>query len=146
MRIVFDTSVLVSAVLLPRSIPRQAFDHALGAGTILVSEATLAELDEVLRRPKFERYQAEDRRREFMAGLVADAELIEIDQSVAACRDPKDDKFLELALCGRASVIVTGDADLLVLHPFRETAILTPQAYLYQQGIGQPDAAKDRPS
>ena len=42
------------------------------------------------------------------------------------CRDPKDDKFLELALNGKATHIVSGDEDLLVLHPFRGIPILTP--------------------
>ena len=54
-RTVLDTGVVVSAVLLPRSVPRQAFDLALARGPLLVSEQTIAELDEVLRRPKFDR-------------------------------------------------------------------------------------------
>jgi len=49
---------------------------------------------------------------------------------VRACRDPDDDKFFEAALAGRADVIITGDADLLVLHPFRQVAILSPTGYL----------------
>lgn len=49
---------------------------------------------------------------------------------IRACRDPKDDKFLELAIDGRADAIVTGDQDLLVLHPFRGIAVLTPAEYL----------------
>jgi len=48
----------------------------------------------------------------------------------ARCRDPKDDKFLELALNGRADAIITGDADLLALHPWREVAIVSPADYL----------------
>ena len=55
MRVVIDTSVIVSALLLPRSVPRQAFDAAASRGNLLVSEATVAELDDVLRRPKFDR-------------------------------------------------------------------------------------------
>jgi predicted nucleic acid-binding protein len=51
MRTVIDTGVAVSAVLLPRSVPRQAFDAAAARGTLLVSEETIAELDEVLRQP-----------------------------------------------------------------------------------------------
>ena len=52
-RAVIDTGVAVSAVLLPRSVPRQAFDLAAGRGRLLVSPVTIAELDEVFRRPKF---------------------------------------------------------------------------------------------
>jgi uncharacterized protein len=57
-------------------------------------------------------------------------ELVPITQRVELCRDPRDDKFLELALAGWADFLLTGDADLLTLHPFRGTAILTPAAYL----------------
>ena len=50
-RAVVDTNVTVSAALLPRSTPRRAFDRILEQGTSLISLATLAELNEVLRRP-----------------------------------------------------------------------------------------------
>jgi predicted nucleic acid-binding protein len=49
---------------------------------------------------------------------------------VRACRDPKDDKFLELAVSGAACCVVTGDQDLLALHPFRSVSILTPAQFL----------------
>jgi uncharacterized protein len=55
---------------------------------------------------------------------------VPIGERVELCRDPRDDKFLELALAGRADLLLTGDADLLALHPFRGTAIVTPAAYL----------------
>jgi uncharacterized protein len=54
---------------------------------------------------------------------------VEISPSIHAGRDPKEDRFLELAVDGRADAIVTGDRDLLVLHPFRGIAILTPAGY-----------------
>src|SRR6266849_10889771 len=117
-RTVVDTNVLVSAVLLPRSVPRQAFDRASEQGRLLISEATVAELDEVLRRPRFNKYVREEKRLEFLATLIREAELIEISEVVTDCRDPKDNKFLELAVSGRAERIITGDEDLLVLHPF----------------------------
>jgi putative PIN family toxin of toxin-antitoxin system len=47
-------------------------------------------------------------------------------QPIRASRDPKDDKFLEAAVNGRADVLVTGDKDLLDLNPFRGVAIVTP--------------------
>jgi len=129
-RIVIDTGVAVSAVLLPRSVPRQAFDAAAARGRLLVSEATVAELDEVLRRPKFNRYLPEDKRLEFLAALVREAEPVAVTEEITACRDPKDDKFLELAVSGKASHIITGEGDLLALHPFRGVAIVTPQTFL----------------
>src|SRR5690348_4984400 len=107
-RTVIDTGVAVSAVLLPRSVPRQAFDAA-ARGKLLVSTATVAELDEVLRRPKFNKYVPEEKRLEFLAALVQAAEQVEITEVVTACRDAKDNKFLELAVSGRASHILSGD-------------------------------------
>ena len=129
-RIVIDTSVAVSALLMPHSVPRQAFDAALATGKILVSEATVAELDDVLRRPKFNKYVSEDKRLEFLAALVQEAVQVEIKEAISACRDPKDDKFLELAVSGRASHILSGDGDLLALHPFRGIAVVTPLEYI----------------
>jgi putative PIN family toxin of toxin-antitoxin system len=130
MRTVIDTGVAVSAVLLPRSVPRQAFDAAAARGKLLASEATVAELDEVLRRPKFNKYVSEDLRLEFLAALVRQAEQVQVTTVIKACRDAKDDKFLELAVSGRATHILTGDADLLALHPFRGIAVVNPQAFL----------------
>ncbi len=145
-RTVVDTGVAVSAVLLPRSVPRQAFDAA-ARGTLLVSEATIAELDEVLRRPKFNKYVPEDKRLEFLAALVQAAEHVEVTEAISACRDARDNKFLELAVSGRASHILSGDADLLTLHPFRGIAVVTPQAFLASpHGSGaDPGAPADRP-
>src|SRR5947209_19986152 len=106
-RAVVDTGVAVSAVLLPRSVPRQAFDAAAARGRLLVSEATVAELDEVLRRPKFDQYLREELRLEFLAALVRAAELVEVTEAITECRDPKDNKFLELAVSGKASHIIS---------------------------------------
>jgi putative PIN family toxin of toxin-antitoxin system len=129
-RVVFDTNVLVSAVLLPRSVPRQACDAAADQARLLISEATIVELEEVLRRPKFDKYVREEQRLEFLAALVRDAELIEVTDDVQECRDPKDDKFLSLAVSGMASHVVSGDADLLALNPFRGIAVVTPRELL----------------
>jgi predicted nucleic acid-binding protein len=55
---------------------------------------------------------------------------IAITRPVAACRDAKDDKFLALAVNGSADAIVTGDTDLLALHPFLGIPILRPKEFL----------------
>jgi len=59
-RFVLDTGVLISALLLPQSIPRQAVDLAFTQGIVLASADVVDELDEVLRRPRFDRYLRED--------------------------------------------------------------------------------------
>ena len=129
-RFVFDTNALISAALLKRSVPRQAFDKALDEGELLVSVETIDELNRVLRRADFAKYVTEDERMEFLAVLLREATLVEVTAHVGECRDPQDNKFLELAASGRAMCIVSGDQDLLVLHPFRGISIVTPRGFL----------------
>jgi putative PIN family toxin of toxin-antitoxin system len=136
LRAVFDTSVVVSAVLLPRSVPRQAFDRAQEHGKILISIATVDELNEVLRRQRFDNYVREAQRLEFLATLIREAELVDVTEVVTECRDLKDNKFLELAVSGKATCIISGDKDLLALHPFRGIPIITCQAFLQQEQAG----------
>lgn len=130
MRCVFDTNVFVSALLLPDSKPRQALDKALRDGRVLISFATLAELHEVLSRKRFRRYVDEEEIRSFLAALTREAEWVDVEARIRACRDPKDDKFLELAVSGEGTHIVTGDNDLLALNPFRGIEILPPHRFL----------------
>jgi uncharacterized protein len=61
--------------------------------------------------------------------------LVSITERIAACRDPTDDKFLELAVSGRADCVVSGDADLLILSAFRGIPFITSAAFV--QGAGQ---------
>ena len=129
-RVVVDTNALVRRLLLPTSIPARAVHKAVTEAQILISEATLEELAEVLSRDRFDRYVSIAERQQFIRLLSRVAELVPIIHTVRACRDPRDDKFLELAVNGDAGLIVTGDADLLVLDPFREIPIITPGAYL----------------
>jgi putative PIN family toxin of toxin-antitoxin system len=130
LRFVFDTSAIVSAVLLKRSVVRQAFDQAVAQGKLLISQATIDEVNEVMRRKGFDKYVLEEERIEFVTALVRDAVLVEITETIRECRDPKDDRFLELAVCGHASCIVSGDDDLLSLHPFRGIPIVSPREFL----------------
>jgi len=129
-RIVVDTNVFVSAIALPLSIPRQAVDQALDHGVLLFSEATMSELAEVLSRPKFDHYVSAEDRMLFLGRLGSAAEFVPTIQVVRECRDPQDDKFLEVALNGRADLILTGDADLQAMHPWRGIGIVAPADYL----------------
>ena len=130
MRFVFDTGVVVSSLMILWSTPRRAFDLARQSGRLLVSGATLEELDDVLRRPKLAEYISEDQRLVFLAAYLREAEDVTVTTRFKACRDPKDDKFLELAVDGKATHIVTGDHDLLTLGPFRGIAIRSPAEFL----------------
>ena len=129
-RVVVDTNVLVSRLLLADSIPAQAVREARRKGTLLVSEATMQELADVLARPRFDRYVSIEDRKQLLRLLARVAEFVPIVNQVRECRDPKDDKFLEVALNGRADLILTSDRDLLVLHPWRNIEILSPADYL----------------
>jgi len=130
MRCVVDTNVFVSAAVFSLSVPRQAVSKVLRDGLLLFSEYTMDELKEVLFRTKLDRYVSREERILFLAQLGSVAELVPIIQVVRECRDPKDDKFLEVALNGRADVIITGDEDLLAMHPWRGIAIVQPSNYL----------------
>ena len=93
----------------------------------MVSDATREELADVLSCPKFDRYVSLEDRQEFIRVLNRMSEPVIVTSPVKACRDPKDDTFLEGALNGEADVIVTGDQDLRVLPPFRGVEILSPR-------------------
>jgi uncharacterized protein len=129
-RLVFDTNTLISRLLIPSSVPAQAVTKGLHTGRLIVSDETLSELAEVLSRPKFDRYISVKDRQAFFRVFGRVVEKVPIIRTVRACRDPRDDKFLELAVNGRASHIITGDQDLLVLHPFQSIQITTPGDYL----------------
>jgi putative PIN family toxin of toxin-antitoxin system len=128
-RLVVDTNVFASAIIFPRSVPRQVVDHALDHGVVIFSETTMTELAEVLSRSKFDSFVSRAERELFLAQIESAAEFVPVIQLVRACRDPNDDKFLEVALNGRADVIITGDADLLEMNPWREVEIISPCDY-----------------
>ena len=129
-RIVADTNCLVSRLLLPSSVPGYAVRKAVDSGLLLVSEATMNELADVLCRRKFDRYITIADRQQFLRLLGRVAEFVRTVYPVRECRDPKDDKFLEVALNGKADLILTGDTDLLALHPWQGMPILPPARYL----------------
>jgi len=127
---VFDTNVIVSALLYEQSIPAQAFRAALNRGEILLSRPVLKELNEVLTREKLKPYLLPEERERFIIALLNESTFIDIKESIRACRDPKDDKILEFAVNGGAVCIVSGDEDLLILSPFREIPIIKPDEFL----------------
>ncbi len=102
-------------------------------GNLLLSAAVLAEVHDVLSRDALRRYIDEGDLQDFLAALVREAEWVDPDVDVVACRDPKDDKFLTLAVAGQATYIVTGDRDLLVLDPFQQIRIVSPRMFLESQ-------------
>lgn len=127
---VFDANVFISAMLMEDSIPGQAFAAACETGQLLLSISIINELDDVLRRPRLEKYLHEKERIHFLTSVVHEAHVIETSETITACKDPKDNKYLELALSGQAACIITGDKDLLDLNPYQGIPILTPRQFL----------------
>ncbi|NJL48429.1 MAG: putative toxin-antitoxin system toxin component, PIN family [Leptolyngbyaceae cyanobacterium SM2_5_2] len=130
LRFVVDTNTFISSVLIASSVPDLAIQKARRTGILLFSDVTFEELSQVILRPKLDRYVAIDPRVEFIARLREEAEQVDIQERIVACRDPKDDQFLEVAINGNASCMITGDQDLLVLHPFRNLEIVSPAQFL----------------
>jgi uncharacterized protein len=132
--IVFDASTLVSATFNSQGIPAQAVQRALRKDRVAISEPVMTELLDVLDRPGLARFLKPELRSELLGQLVALGIPIEPAERVTDCRDPKDDKYLELALASHADTIVSSDQDLLVLHPWRGVRILRPAEYLAEVG------------
>ena len=107
-RFVIDNNILVSRLLAPNSIPSQAVRVAIKKGNLLISAETLRELSVVLGRQKFDKYVSRENRQEFIQRLGVIAELVWVETRITICRDPKDNKFLELAIDGKAQIIITG--------------------------------------
>ena len=129
-RAVLDTNTLVSGVLLVDSIPGEAVRKAVTDDLLLMSEESLFELADVLSRKKFDRYISVRDREEFVQLALRVAEMVPIVTAVHACRDDADNRILEVAVNGGADAIVSGDSDVLMLHPFRGIPIMKPGDYV----------------
>jgi putative PIN family toxin of toxin-antitoxin system len=134
MRVVVDTNVLVSAALKQQSMPGMAALIVERRCGLLKSLATEQQLFEVVTRPRLASL-IDPETQAWLKKLMAAAELVTVTERIAACRDPTDDKFLELAVNGHADLIVSGDGDLLALNPFRDIPIVTPAAFV--QGVAR---------
>jgi putative PIN family toxin of toxin-antitoxin system len=128
--LVLDTNIIVSAILSKTGKARQALDKAQYVSQVLMSTSVLAEIETVLLRPKFDKYISQLERRFFLTNFLKTVEFIVETEVVTICRDPKDDKILNLALSGQAKYIISGDQDLLVLNPFQGIQIITIDTFL----------------
>lgn len=128
-RFVLDTNVVISA-LIWRGIPAKALTAAtLNQVNLFTSQALVNELSQKLKTPKLVKaMQAREvDADELIALYLALCELIPVQAlTTPVCRDPDDDWVLATALAANATVIVSGDQDLLVLHPYKDIDILRP--------------------
>jgi len=129
-RFVIDTNVFVSAVIFPLSKTKEAVDKAVLGGIIVLSPPIVQELSETLSRTKFDKYLSLAARLSFLENILLQGVVMEATVEIKACRDATDDMFLELALTAQAACIITGDPDLLALHPFRGIPIINAVEFL----------------
>ena len=134
--IVFDASAVVSAALREDGVPERALLRAEETDVFALSAEVDAEIAGVLERPRFAAAVSAARRARILDVLRSGAVWFTPAERVVDCRDAKDNKYLELALASGAWAIVSGDADLLVLHPWRGVRILRPAEYLAEAGGG----------
>jgi putative PIN family toxin of toxin-antitoxin system len=129
-RVVIDTNTIISALLIKNSIPRQAFDKAGMIATILTSKQTIDELDNVLKRDKFNKYILPIERKLFIQTFKTQSTIIKTTNIINFCRDTDDNKFLELATDGYADYIISGDNDLLAMNPYNKIKIITAHKFV----------------
>lgn len=133
MRVVVDTSVLVSGLIRHQGPPGDIL-RALRDGRFIVvySHETLMEVVEVLGRDFFRsKYHIQFNDIEVLVSLIRlRGDAVVPAQKITDCRDPKDNKFLEAAVAGEADYLVSGDGDLLSLNPYRGIPILSPAEFL----------------
>lgn len=128
-RIVVDTNLWIS-FLLTKDASR--LDHLLATDqiTLLFSQELMDEFVEVARRPKFKKYFSLADLEELLTQVRVKAEFIAVTSLVEICRDPKDNFLLSLATDGKATHLLTGDKDLLVLGRLNKIQILSITDYL----------------
>ena len=111
-------------------IPHQALRKARANDALAMSQSVFDEVSDVLHRPRLARFLDQDLVANLLDQLTSGTLWLEPAVAVTDCRDPTDNKYLELALAAQASMIVSGDHDLLALNPWREILILRPAEYL----------------
>lgn len=131
--IVIDTNIIVSAILFPASSLMRVLTVALNVYTLVVTASTWYELVLVMQRPKFDSRLPREKRLLALSELARRVRVVATQSVITECRDQKDNKFLALAVDAKATFIVTGDADLLVLNPFRGIVVCTAAEFLLQQ-------------
>lgn len=131
MTVVIDANVLVSAAIIANSVSFLAARKAFLNDVVIRSTSTTLEFSTTLKKKKFDKYFRNEYERDFFILLfTSQSKIIEVSHHVTLCRDPDDNKYLELALSGKSDCLVTGDPDLLVLNPFENIPIITPKEFL----------------
>ena len=123
-RIVFDTSSLIPTCLHPHRTPAKILCQAFEVCDVYTSASAFQELEEVVLREKFEAWQSLFCRKMWLSELKRNVIFVEPTELVLDCRDPKDNKFLDICITVSADILVSSDIHLLELHPHRGTRVL----------------------
>ncbi len=138
-RIVFDTNSLISAAILPNSVSRKALTCALKNYKLIVSEDTWQEFASKIEKPSLDHYfPSQESRQDFLLFISRATEHIVVSSTVSHCADPNDNMFLELALDGNASIIVSGDEALKKLNGWKNIRVLNTGDF-YREYAGLSD-------
>ena len=125
-KFIIDTNIIISSLLIRDSITFKVIEKARSKGMLIFSEETFLEFELVLLRKKFDRFFSKEERLQIIEKIHDEGIFFPVTSNLNVCRDPKDDKFLNLAIDTKASCIITGDNDLLVLHPCHNIPIVSP--------------------
>jgi putative PIN family toxin of toxin-antitoxin system len=131
--VVVDTNVLLSAALAPQGVPAQLVDWLLAETRLVFSPTTFAELESRIWKPKFDRYLPVERRNRLLREFNAAAQWVDIPPAIAELsfsRDADDDAFVHVAMAAKVNRLISGDEDLLCLHPLGDLHILSPRTAL----------------
>ena len=128
-RVVIDTNLWISFLLTSDLVKLDRFLEN-NLATLLFSDELLNEFVEVARRPKFRKYFTANDLQDLLLRIREKAEFIKVTSTTDACRDIKDNFLLALAIDGKATHVLTGDKDLLELHPFEGIQVLPIATYL----------------
>jgi len=129
-RVILDTNIIISGILFKGEAIRSLLLFALNEYQLVFSQSTWDELASVIQRDAFEKNMPLGARLRALAELGTMVEVVSSTSIVTDCRDPKDNKFLSLALDANVTAIVTGDNDLKVLHPYKGIAIYSPADFM----------------
>ncbi len=129
-KVVVDTNIFISAFLGSKNAKLIVRDIFMDQYLLIMSHEQMQELKTVLQRPKFSEHIHPHEIDELLDNLALKTIVPSNYGAIKDCRDAKDNMILEAAVYGNADFIITGDADLLVLNPYRWIKILTPTDYL----------------
>ena len=128
MRVVFDTNIFISALVIPGSLAEKAiFKIIEGKDSLLISKDIINEVLSVL-SSKFERDR--EALSHVAVTLTEIAELVKPSKRIKIFKDEPDNRILECAICGEADFLVTGDKEMLQLREYKGVKIISLKEYL----------------